>query len=327
MEIIALVESIDHVCTRYRTSVYIEPFLKNNINLKLVPLPNGIIARQRFLWNLKNCHVIVLRKLLGWIDWRILRKRAKWIAFELDDAVYLRDSYSDKGFNDNRRMARFERIITESDIVIAGNNFLAQEVLAHGANCKICVIPTCVDTKKYRPKDDYAIEKMFTLVWIGSSSTLQGLHRFRSALEQIGEAVSGIQLKLICDKFIRFQFLKTIHCPWSESTETSDLADSDAGISWIPDDPWSKGKCGLKLIQFMAAGLPVIANPIGVHPEMIEQRINGFLVNSPDGWINAINELKNQKDLREMMGRNGRNFVQEFYSIEIGFKKWREILK
>jgi len=327
VRIIALVESLEHVCARYRTLAFAKPLLNSDIIIELVPLPKGILSRQKLLWSLKGEHVIVLRKLLNWIDWRILRKRAKWIAFELDDAVYLRDSYSEKGFNDNRRMARFERIVSESDIVIAGNNHLATEVLAHGGKGRVTVIPTCVDTNKYRQKEDYSTVNLLTLVWIGSSSTLQGLHRFKSSLENLGKMVSDVQLKLICDKFINFDHLKTIHCPWSESTETSELANSDVGISWIPDDPWSKGKCGLKLIQSMAAGLPVIANPIGVHPEMIAQGINGYLVNSSDEWINAINKLKNQKDLREMMGRNGRYLVEKSYSIEFGLKKWLEILK
>ena len=327
MRVVALVESFDHVCARYRMRAYIKPLAERGIALDLVEIPKHIPLRQKLFWNLKNCRVILLRKLLSWLDWRILRSRAKWVGFDFDDAVYLRDSYSGKGFDDPRRTSRFNRIINESDAIVGGNNHLIQKALECGTKGKTQVIPTCVDIKAYPPKRNYKTDNNLTLVWIGSSSTLQGLDRFRSALEEMGKSVPKLKLKLICDKFLSFINLETTHCAWSEATEAIELAKADIGISWIPDDPWSQGKCGLKLIQYMAAGLPVIANPVGVHSEMISQGKNGFLVNSTDDWIEAANNLKNDQSMREELGINGRRYVEQLYSVEYGTKAWLDILK
>lgn len=327
MRVVAIVESTEHVCARYRIRAFCQPLARHDINLQIISLPKGIPGRQKMLWGLKGCRVILLRKLLSWVDWRIIRSRASWVGFDFDDAVYLRDSYSGKGFEDPRRTARFRRIVEEADAVIGGNKHLAQKALTHGAKGLVKVIPTCVDTGSYIPVYDQNDRDQMTLVWIGSSSTLQGLERLRVTLEDLGRAVPGIELKLICDRFLRFDHLATINCSWSESTEAGELASADVGISWIPDDPWSQGKCGLKLIQCMAAGLPVIANPVGVHPEMVTQGENGFLANSTSEWISAVTQLKYEKKTRRMMGTNGRKMVENAYSIEAGTKAWLEILK
>lgn len=250
-----------------------------------------------------------------------------WIGFDLDDAVFLRDSYSGKDFTDARRSARFSRIVREADAITGGNRHLCLKAEEYGARGVVRIIPTCVDTRKYTPRKGISEGRPLTLVWIGSSSTLKGLDRFRATLEELGRAIPGLRLKLICDKFINLKDLETIHCAWSEETEARELATADVGISWIPDDPWSRGKCGLKLIQCMAAGLPVIANPVGVHPEMVHQGENGFLAESPAEWVDSVNRLVSGGAARESMGGRGRKLVEERYSIAVGARAWREILQ
>src|SRR6202041_48939 len=103
-------------------------------------------------------------------------------------------------------------------------------------------------------------------------------------LEAIGSGVSGIRLKLICDRTMSVKKLPVDFCPWSEATEASDIASASIGISWVPDDDWSRGKCGLKVLQYMAAGLPVVANPVGVQAEFVQHEVTGFLVQTPEEW-------------------------------------------
>src|SRR5205085_460776 len=98
----------------------------------------------------------------------------------------------------------------------------------------------------------------------------------RPLLEEVGRRCSGVVLKLVCDRFVDFDNLTVVPCPWSEPGERRELASADIGISWLPDDAWSRGKCGLKVLQYMAAGLPVVANPVGVHTEMIGHGSTGF---------------------------------------------------
>lgn len=327
MRVVALVESLDHVCVRYRTQAFVKPLATFGIFLEIQPIPRNFLDRCRLLWTLQDCNVVLLRKLLGIVEWKILRARAKWIGFELDDAVFLRDSYSAKGFHDEKRSARFRRIANESDAIIAGNNHLACASMEYGSRGIIEVIPTAVNMDLYGKDFGIKSNKNLSLVWIGSSSTLQGLERFRNTLERIGQIFPHIVLKLICDKFLKFNYLQTEEIPWSEENECREIATADIGISWIPDDPWSKGKCGLKVVQYMASGLPVIANSIGVHPEMIRHGHNGFLADTIDDWIDSIQYLHSSLSIRETMGDCSRQIAKTSYSTVNALDKWVKLFK
>ena len=87
---------------------------------------------------------------------------------------------------------------------------------------------------------------------------------------------------------MQLQHLPVRSCPWSESSEAAAIATADIGIAWVPDDLWSRGKCGLKILQYMAAGLPVVANPVGVQAEMVQHGETGFLAETSDQWHEAI---------------------------------------
>src|SRR5207247_2446440 len=114
-----------------------------------------------------------------------------------------------------------------------------------------------------------------TLVWIGSSSTLRSLEQIGPTLKAIGHAFPSLRLKLICDRFAKFDPLAVENIHWNETTEAEEIAAADIGIAWMPDDDWSRGKCGVKVLQYLAAGLPVIANPVGVHNDMVRPNETG----------------------------------------------------
>ena len=212
-----------------------------------------------------------------------------------------------------------------ADVVVAGNAFLAAAADRHAGPGRALVIPTCVDVDRYMPaapRNDEGLE----LVWIGSSSTLQGLERIRPLLEELGRALPGLRLKLLCDRFLTFDHLRVVPCPWQEATEVRDLANADVGISWVPDDLWSQGKCGLKVLQYMAAGLPVIANPVGVHREMIQSGRTGYLASTPGEWVAAVKLLAGDVNLRRRLGQEGRRLVEAEYSVGVGAAKWVRLL-
>jgi hypothetical protein len=160
------------------------------------------------------------------------------------------------------------------------------------------------------------------LVWVGSSSTLRGLERFAPSLSAIGRAIPGSRLKLICDRFISVPDLPVDPCPWREETEASEIAAADVGIGWVPDDPWSRGKCGLKLIQYHAAGLPVIANPVGVQGEIVRDGETGLLATTTDEWVSAVAGLAADAELRRRLGAAGRKQVEDRYSVAAGARAW-----
>ena len=324
MRLAALVDSTDHVCCRYRLRAF-EPLLNAaGHELTYFPDPKTVASRIRLIRQLGRFDAVILQRRLpsAWETW-LLRRHAKRLIFDMDDAVFLRDSYANKGFDSRKRMGRFRRLISRVDAVAAGNGLLAQVAGVSGSAVER-VIPTCVDVGQYPVAPHHAQSPQ--LVWIGSSSTLKGIESVRPMWEQIGRDMPDLKMKVICDRFPKFDRLPVIEVPWCEDTERAELASADIGVSWIPDDPWSRGKCGLKVLQSMAAGLPVVANRVGVHPGMVIPGETGFLADTPDEWAAAIRTLAAAPDLRRVMGAKGRQLVSRKYSVEAGASKWLNLL-
>lgn len=324
MRVAALVESPDHVCCRYRLRAFRDEFRRAGYDLELFALPQSWWGRATLGSDLRTADVVVLqRRLLPAWQIALLRRRVRKLVFDLDDAVFLRDSYSRKSAASASRWRRFRATVQQCDTVVCGNEWLANRASDAGAT-STRVIPTCVDPSAYpvARHDGDAVR----LVWVGSSSTLQGLERARPLFDAIGHALQGVRLKVVCDRFPTFDRLPVDPSLWSETTEASDIAAADIGVAWVPDDDWSRGKCGLKVLQYMAAGLPVIANPVGVHTTMVRPGVSGFLATTAAEWIDAVRQLSRDAELRRRMGAASRRAVEQHYSIAAGGDLWRNLL-
>ena len=319
MKAIALVDAPDHVCCRYRIRAYASALHAAGCELSLQAFARGLPGRLRQIARADRFDTtIVQRKLLPRWQIRMLRRHSRRIVFDFDDAVLYRDSYDPRGPESWRRAARFAEVVRLSDAVLAGNDFLADCAVRAGARAdRVHVIPTCIDVDRYRPRerDEGRTRTGLELVWIGSSSTLQGIERQRPLWERLAREVPGVRLRLISDRFPDLGLLPVVAVPWSEATEADELAAADVGISWIPDDLWSRGKCGLKVLQYQACGLPVLANPVGVHPEMIDDGLSGRLVDTPEDWVSALRVLDADPGLRRRMGEAARAAVETDYSV------------
>lgn len=324
MRVVALVESPDHVCCRYRLAAFRPALDAAGYALELQTLPRSAFARLRLFRSLRSADaVVVQRRLLPRLDVTLLRRWARTLVFDLDDAVWLRDSYSAKGFDSPRRSRRFRAIAGAADLVVAGNPHLADE--AAWVARRVAVVPTCVEPADY-PVAAHRGDGPVRLVWVGSASTLRGLVRFRETLDAVGRAVPGVRLKLVCDKFLLLDHLPIDNVSWTADGEAAEIAGSDIGIGWVPDDPWSRGKCGLKLLQYMAAGLPVIANPVGVQAEFVRPGVTGLRATTPGEWVEAVRWLAAEPALRRNLGANGRAAVEAKYSVAVGGRRWVGLL-
>lgn len=323
--ILALVESDVHVCCRYRVLAFRPALEAAGHTLTVRAIPRDVIARLRLFAAARRFDVVVVqRKLLSLVELVVLRRFARKLLFDFDDAVWLRDSYSAKGLHSGKRRRRFRAVVRRCDVVIAGNRFLAEEARQYNPN--VVVIPTCVEPAGYSLSDHARPPGLARLVWVGSSSTLQGLERNCEMLNAVGRAVPGARLKVVCDRFPTFDSLPVDAVRWDGATEAVEIAASDVGIGWVPDDPWSRGKCGLKLLQYMVAGLAVVANPVGVQADMITPGETGLLATTTDEWVEAIRALVNDPLLRQRLGRSGRERVEREYSVAVGGAKWIEVL-
>ncbi len=320
----ALVEGADHVCCRYRLTAFGPALQAAGHGLDVCPLPRDWWGRLRLFRMLRGADVVVQRRLLPLWQVAYLRQIVNRLIFDFDDAVFSRDSYHARGVEHAGRLRRFASMVRRSDAVVAGNEFLAER--ARRWNTAVRVIPTCVDPGRYTPRPALPFKAGLEMVWVGSSSTLQGLERTTALWGELGRSVPGLRLKLVCDRTMRLQNLPVDFKPWTEAGEAADIAAADVGVSWIPDDDWSRGKCGLKVLQYMAAGLPVVANSVGVHREMVRPGETGFLADTPAEWVAAMRRLAVDPTLRRSMGAAGRALVEAKYSVRVGSRLWTSLL-
>jgi glycosyltransferase involved in cell wall biosynthesis len=322
MRLLALVDSPDHVCCRYRIRAF-EPALKQaGWTLTCERLEPGAIFRVPQLKSAARYDSVILqRKLLPTWQLAILRRSARHLIFDFDDAVLFRDSYDSRGPSCSWRERRFAATVQAADAVVAGNDFLADCALRAGALAeRVHLIPTCVEPRNY-PLTEGSLRKNSTaesvdLVWIGSSSTLRGLVQKRDLWERLGREIRGLRLRVICDRYPDLWQIPIIPVPWTVESEARELAAGQIGISWMPDDLWSRGKCGLKVLQYQAAGLPVVANPVGLHIELIEPSVTGFLPTTENQWVECVQTLAADPLRRLKMGRLARQRVETGFSTE-----------
>lgn len=327
MRITALVRDPDHVCCRYRLAAFGPDLARAGHMLELRPYPRGWLSPLRLCRELRHANGVILqRRLLPFWQLVLLRRTAKWLLFDFDDAIFLRDSYAPRGSDSRVRSRRFAAVMRAADAVVAGNSFLCQQACRWAPVDRVTVVPTCIEPARYRLADHTHAGNKIQLAWIGSSSTLRGLERIRTILEGLGQRWPGMSLKLICDDFLRLECLRVVGRRWSDETEAAELAGADVGIAWMPDDPWSQGKCGLKVLQYMAAGLPVVANPVGVHCDLIHDRESGFLVSTAQEWAEAVGRLAHDPDLRRRMGGAGRRRVEAAFDVRRGATHWIALL-
>ncbi len=318
MKALALLEAPDHVCGRYRVSAFAPVLAAAGWSLVVEGVASNPIARVCQLHRAGRYDAVILqRKLLPAWQLAILRAKSRRLIFDFDDAILYRDSYDPRGPHSHRRESRFARTVRAADLVLAGNEFLAGRAIDHGATShRVQMVPTCIATPLYPAKpEDAPDDGRVRLVWIGSSSTLQGLEQRRALLERLGREVPYLLLRVISDRFPTLNSLAVEPIAWNERTEAHDLASADIGISMVPDDHWTRGKCGLKTLQYGAAGIPSVVDPVGVHCEMIKPGLNGFLPQTDDEWVNVVRSLAENRTLRRRMGREARTSVEDRYSV------------
>ena len=236
---------------------------------------------------------------------------------DFDDAIFHR--YDLNGNWVVRRLLgkKIDIIMQHASCVIAGNSYLAKRANNAGAK-SVAVIPTVIDLNRYtvKQKTDSAL---LTIGWIGSPATFAF---FASIAPILIDLQKRLQIRVavvgIAESSLQAQFPFTYY-PWSEDTEVELLKSFDIGIMPLPDTPWTRGKCGYKLIQYMACGIPVIASNVGANMDIVHSGENGFLVSKPEEWIDAIKRMVNDVRLREAMGRNGRRRVEMIYNIDKTF--------
>jgi glycosyltransferase involved in cell wall biosynthesis len=316
-QLLALTEGADFVCYRYRIDAFRDALAARGWQLDVLPRPRTIGGFLGQLSRVAAADAVVLqRRLLSWWKRRLLRRAAKVLFYDFDDAIYLRDSNHRKPARDARRWRSFRQTVHAADACFAGNMHLREQAARCASTSGLHVVPTCVDHRLYPIAVHRRTDNDVQMVWVGSHSTLESLHNAHAGLAEASSRLPGMTLKVVCDVFHELKGVQVVPSVWASATEGHEIADADIGIAWLPDHPWSLGKCGLKVLQYMAAGLPVVANPVGIHRELIVDGETGFLPATPRQWGEAIETLARSNALRRQMGRAGRARLIQLYSVE-----------
>lgn len=326
MRALFLIQGFEVPSSRYRVLQYLPALKEAGIDATVTPFPETLAEEQRIYSGAGEYDVVFIhRKRLSKFWIRTLRKAAKKIVYDFDDAVMFRDTLSVGEQESVRRRRRFERTCKMADLVLAGNSYLAE--FAKPLNENTVILPTVIDMGRYGPRPWGGQPGKITLGWIGDTGSFAYLEAQKPLFEAIGKAVPDLQFKVISSRFPKYEGLPVIPAKWSAETEVADLQSLDIGVMPVPDDPWSKGKCGLKLLQYMAAGVPAVASPVGANIDILQDGVQGFHAATEAQWIEAVRKLAGDVALRARMGKAAHARVKEHYSLEAASPKFVKLLQ
>lgn len=309
---------------RQRFEIHIESLRNSGIDVQVAKLPGGFISRLMLLVRAGRFDGVFLhKKRLNFFDAFFLRKFARKIIYDFDDAVMYDDKRPER--KSTKRLRDFARTIKLADTVIAGNSYLADHARKYNNNVE--VLPTGLDVDSYDIQTDRLDDGKVRLVWIGSKSTLMYLEELKKVLEEIGRRFDNVVLRIICDAFFELQNMEVEKVNWTLESQSQKLRESDIGLAFLPDDNFTRGKCGFKILQYMAASLPVVASPVGINRDLVKNGVSGYTADNKDQWISALNELISDKKIRQRMGKAARKDVDGFDLNIIGGKLTHIILE
>lgn len=248
-----------------------------------------------------------------WAEW-LASLRAP-VVFDFDDAIWIRSTSAA-----NSRYARFKnvdkvsRIVALAHTVIAGNQYLAD--WAAQRSDRVVVIPTAVDTAVFTPPQPRHSGQV-VIGWSGSPSTIDHLRPLLPALERVQQRCGrGVVVRVMGDPSFAYPALGITGETWTPEAELSLLRRMDIGLMPLPDDVWTRGKCGLKGLVSMAMGAATVMSPVGVNTSIVKPGANGFLPATDDEWVDALCRLVDDAALRARIGAAGRETVVRDYSVE-----------
>jgi glycosyltransferase involved in cell wall biosynthesis len=255
----------------------------------------------------------------------ILAILKKPFIFDFDDAIFLPASSHPNNFIERyKKPDKIANIIKMARHVIAGNHYLADFALRQ--NHSVSIIPTPIDTDKYYP-DEKKHSSELVVGWIGSVTTLSFLNKMRNIFIQLSKRFCHIKFKIVGGNFSVSTLSNIISKPWSLDEEIEDLMTFDIGIMPMPDNEWTKGKCGFKVILYMSMGIPCVCSPVGVNREIIIDGVNGFLARTEEDWIEKLVLLIESSEMRKRLGMAGRKTVEEKYSLSVNIPRYLEALQ
>lgn len=295
---------------------------------KLLSVIKGFFRRVAAVFRAsKHDFVFIHRELIPFgppiFEWIIAKILKRKIIYDFDDAIWLPDQNKESSiWRWLKWRSKVASICKWSWKVSVGNEYLAD--FAREYNENVVVVPTVVDTQVHF-KARLPIRQEISLPtgqtgrqiigWTGSHSTLQYLDPILPSLQQLEKEID-FEFRVIANKDPKLPLKNYSFIPWNKESEIEDLATLDIGVMPLPDDEWSKGKCGFKLIQYLALEIPAVSSPVGVNTDIIQHDKTGFLASTTEDWTESLKKLLLNPPLRAEMGKKGRALIEKNYSVQ-----------
>ena len=315
LRVLFLSAALDRASTRVRVVNLMPELEKENFRADHAALPRDIWQRLSAYWKCTGYDVVVLQKqLLSRLDAFLLRRFARRLVFDFDDSIFARAVGDGASTASATRRRRFANTVRKCDLVIAGNTFLQRE--ARRYLDKVVTLPSAVPVDNV-PSKDHRIDRLeLVMGWVGSAQTLPFLEGASDLLRSVA-CQHSFKLHVVSDGAVHIKGVDTINIPWSLHTQEQEIARFDIGISPLPDNVWTRGKCAYKLLQYMAGGVPFVASAVGMNVEVAANGTTGFAVGTDAEFALKLLKLLGDRELRHRLGTAGRAHVAERYSIEV----------
>lgn len=335
VKVVFVVPAGDRPSTRYRVNNLLPVLRDRGIECDVAQVPNSLAARFGLFRRCKWYDIVFLqRKLLPLPFFWCLRANSRFLVYDFDDAVAYREPADSRcseveSYHSRTRARRFSRTIRGADLVIAGNQYLAGLVAEHGARgVEVEVLPTSIDIERWKPKIwEREVDGGVVLGWMGTKSNLRYVHKLAPVFGKLAQLYPQVKLKLVCDVFVDVPGISMEKKLWSEAEESDDARSFDVGLAPLPDNPWTRGKCGFKILTYSASAIPVVCSPVGANREAVVDGETGFFASTEEGWLEKLLLLIEDGELREKMGSSGRHHVAANYSSELTGSRLAELLK
>ena len=240
----------------------------------------------------------------------------KPVVLDYDDAIFHNYDLHRSAFVRRFYGHKIDALMRRATVVVVGNDYLGARARTAQAS-RVVHIPTVVSLDRYLSTEVRvpAADEPIRIVWIGTPGTVRYLKELAPALVQVARDCA-IEVRVI-GATVEVPGVPVVSVAWSAETEAQEIARCDIGVMPLPDSPWERGKCGYKLIQYMACGMPVVASPVGVNAQLVRPGVNGFLASSAAEWAEALVKLASDRGRRAELGAAGRRLVETEYSLSI----------
>jgi glycosyltransferase involved in cell wall biosynthesis len=263
-----------------------------------------------------------------------LRRAATALVFDFDDAIWLqcRPGGGVRPAPAVKRL-RLAAILRLADRVVAGNRYL--EAYARRFSRSVTVLPTPVDLGRFSrsaqltvhsaqpehsPSSPCAVRRELCAVklgWVGHADNLPYLRDLEPVFHRLAGEFPGLTLRVVSSAPYRESALPVENVTWSLACESACFSDFEIGLMPLPDDPWTRGKCSYKALEYMAAGLPAVCSPVGMNRDVVRDGETGFLAGDAAAWVDALRRLIREPALRARMGAAGREAVSACYALPL----------